>query len=114
MYTPTLPPGPPFRGKHGGKGLRAGDEGAAVSRITVPRTVREVFRDRQDVAGEQAAGRYVAPATAHGERAAPGRLTDACGQLLSPLNDRHGLDGRMAADPAREPSAHAQAKVRLT
>ncbi|MFE5118620.1 CdaR family transcriptional regulator [Streptomyces sp. NPDC056669] len=73
------------------------DEGAAaVSRITVLRTVREVFRDRQDVAGVQAAGRYVVLAAAHGERTAPGRLADACGHLLSLLYDRHGLDGRMA------------------
>lgn len=76
--------------------VRAADAGAAVSRITVLRTVREVFRDRQDVAGEQAAGRYVVLAAAHGERTAPGRFTDACGHLLSLLRDRHGLDGRMA------------------
>ena len=72
------------------------DEGAAMSRATVLRTVREVFRDRQDVAGEQAAGRYVVLAAAYGERTAPGRLADACGQLLSLLHERHGLDGRMA------------------
>ncbi|MEU0839827.1 sugar diacid recognition domain-containing protein [Streptomyces sp. NPDC005962] len=76
--------------------VRTAGEGAGVSRITVLRTVREVFRDRQDVAGEQAAGRYVVLAAAHGERAAPGRLADACGQLLSLLRERHGLDGRMA------------------
>ncbi|MGW2325943.1 CdaR family transcriptional regulator [Streptomyces sp. NPDC001700] len=76
--------------------VRTAGAGAAVSRITVLRTVREVFRDRQDVAGEQAAGRYVVLAAAHGERTTPGRLADACGQLLSLLRERHGLDGRMA------------------
>ncbi|GAA1256260.1 CdaR family transcriptional regulator [Streptomyces javensis] len=81
------------------------DEGpAAVSRLTVLRTVREVFRDRQDVAGEQTAGRYAVLAAAHEGRAAPERLPERCEHLLALLAERHGLDGRMAVG---EPAAGA-------
>lgn len=75
--------------------VRAG----GVSRMSLMRTVREVFGGGQDVAGELAAGRYAvlhaSPKSAHGP-------AERCSALVDRVRERHGLDARVGvAEPGR-------------
>ncbi|OLZ68869.1 hypothetical protein AV521_18855 [Streptomyces sp. IMTB 2501] len=72
--------------------VRAG----GVSRMSLMRTVREVFAGGQDVAGELAAGRYAVL------RAATDGLADRCAALVERIRERHGLDARAGiGEPGR-------------
>lgn len=90
-------------------GVRDADErgaGAAsrppARRLPVLRTIREVFRGGQDVAGETAAGRFtVLTATSGGQPA----LLRRCENLLGLLHERHGLEMHMAfGEPGSGPT----------
>jgi carbohydrate diacid regulator len=75
--------------------VRAGQHGtAAVSRISLLRTVREFFGSSQDLAGEITAGRY---AVLHATDTVSGELTGRCQLLADLIRQRHGLDTRIAA-----------------
>jgi len=72
--------------------VRAG----GVSRLSLLRTVREVFDGGQDVAGELAAGRYAVL------RAEAGGLVERCSALVERLRDRHAADARAGVgEPGR-------------
>ncbi|MFD4976544.1 CdaR family transcriptional regulator [Streptomyces sp. NPDC058424] len=67
-----------------------------VSRMSLMRTVREVFGGGQDVAGELAAGRYAVL------RAATDGLVERCTALVERVRERHGLDARAGTgEPGR-------------
>ncbi|MBA2811437.1 helix-turn-helix domain-containing protein [Streptomyces sp. KM273126] len=76
--------------------LGSGDA-VTVSRMSLLRTVREVFPGGQDVAGELTAGRYLVLRAADGRRA---RLAARCEVLVELVGERHGLVARVAlAEP---------------
>lgn len=75
--------------------VRAG----GVSRMSLLRTVREVFGSVQDVTGELAAGRY---AVLHASVGRPERLVERCSALVERLGERHGADARCGiGEPGR-------------
>lgn len=75
--------------------VRAG----GVSRMSLLRTVREVFGSVQDVTGELAAGRY---AVLHASTGRPERLVERCSALVERLGERHGAEARAGiGEPGR-------------
>ncbi|MEU9169649.1 helix-turn-helix domain-containing protein [Streptomyces sp. NPDC048420] len=67
-----------------------------VSRMSLLRTVREVFGGGQDVAGELAAGRYLVL------RAEDAALVERCSALVERLRDRHAAEARAGiGEPGR-------------
>ncbi|WP_244188166.1 PucR family transcriptional regulator [Streptomyces regalis] len=75
--------------------VRAG----GVSRMSLLRTVREVFGSAQDVTGELAVGRY---AVLHASAGRPERLVERCSTLVGRLGERHGADARAGiGEPGR-------------
>ncbi|SDN26381.1 carbohydrate diacid regulator [Streptomyces sp. cf386] len=75
--------------------VRAG----GVSRMSLLRTVREVFGSAQDVTGELAAGRY---AVLHASTGGPARLVERCSALVERLGERHGAEARAGiGEPGR-------------
>ncbi|MFG2550137.1 PucR family transcriptional regulator [Streptomyces sp. NPDC048581] len=75
--------------------VRAG----GVSRMSLLRTVREVFGSAQDVTGELAAGRY---AVLHASTGRQERLVERCSALVERLGERHGVEARVGiGEPGR-------------
>ncbi|MER5939903.1 sugar diacid recognition domain-containing protein [Streptomyces sp. NPDC001928] len=69
---------------------------AGASRLSLLRTVREVFGGGQDVAGELAAGRYAVL------RAGAEGLTERCAALVERLGERHAAEARAGiGEPGR-------------
>lgn len=64
-----------------------------VPRFPVLRTIREVFRGSQDVAGETGTGRFTVLTAGPAERSA---LLARCENLLDLLHERHGLEMQLA------------------
>lgn len=72
---------------------------AGVSRMSLLRTVREVFGSAQDVTGELAAGRY---AVLHASTGHPEQLVERCSALVERLVERHGAEARCGiGEPGR-------------
>ncbi|MEU5974811.1 helix-turn-helix domain-containing protein [Streptomyces sp. NPDC047315] len=76
-----------------GRGTAGG--ASAVPRLSLLRTVREVFRSAQDVAGELSAGRHLVLHAASASASA-GPLLDRCTVLTELIAERHDLDARVA------------------